>query len=246
MFQPNEHYRFSLKQGMSGPDVWAVQIALNATPGKPGLAEDGAYGSHTVGAVEALQGHLGVKVDGICGPQTQAALCIRECNAERQHAVPTGLLKGICLGESGGIIPTTSSLYPNHSRDYGPLQDNLTAPTQQALREAFDIVLQAKEVAGRVRSTFESFHGQPGAKSTETAWRLAVLNYNWPAAANQIAAGHQQTWTYIESGTQIKRHLIDPAPWVEQYGVPGVRTGLEWCEFYVAGKVVYVKSWTVV
>lgn len=243
-FQPNEHYRFSLKAGMSGPDVWAVQITLNATPWKPGLAEDGVYGPRTVEAVETIQRRLAVKVDGVCGPITQSTLCVRECDLV-QHVVPAGLLKGICLGESGGIIPTTSPVYPNGSRDYGPLQDNLSSPSQQALREAFDIVLQAKEVAGRVKSTFVSFRGQLGAKTAEDAWKLAVLNYNWPAAANQIAAGHQATWVYVESGTGTKRHLADPAPWVEQYGVPGVRTGLDWCRFYVASKIIYVKSWTI-
>lgn len=244
-FVPNEHYRYSLRQGMSGFDCWAVQIAFNATPGKPRLVEDGIFGPATVAAVKALQQHLGVTVDGICGPQTQASLCVRECDAI-QHVVPAGLLKGICLGESGGIIPTTSTLYPNGSRDYGPLQDNLTHPAQAALKEAFDVVLQAREVAERVRSTFASFHGQPGAKSEEDAWRLAVLNYNWPAAANQIAAGHADTWIYTESGTGVHRKLSAPAPWVEAYRIPGVRTGLDWCHFYVATKAVYVKNWSVV
>lgn len=244
MFSPNEHYRYSLKLGMSGFDVWAVQIALNATPAKPRLAEDGSFGPVTAAAVRELQANLGVKVDAICGPQTQAALCVRECNAVK-HVVPTGLLKGICLGESGGIIPTTSTVYPNGSRDYGPLQDNLTHPSQAALREAFDVVLQAREVAERVESTFVSFHGQAGAKSEEDAWRLAVLNYNWPAAANQIAAGHADTWIYTEAGTGAHRKLNVPAPWVQTYGIPGVSTGLDWCHFYVASKVVYVQSWTV-
>jgi hypothetical protein len=243
-FSPNEKYRYSLKEGMSGWDVWACQIALNSTLGKPGLVEDGVFGPITTAAVRIIQGHLGITVDGICGPQTQASICVRECNAVH-HVVPTGLLKGACLGESGGIIPATSVLYPNGSRDYGPLQDNLNLPSQAALKEAFDIVLQAREVAGRIKSTYVSFHGQPGAQSQETAWRLAVLNYNWPAAANQIAAGHADTWIYVESGTGIKRRLSDRAPWVEAYGIPGVTTGLDWTHFYVASKVAYVTSWTV-
>ncbi len=243
-FSPNEHYRFSLKEGMSGWDVWAVQIALNATPGKPGLVEDGAFGPLTGSAVRELQARLGVTVDGICGPQTQATLCVRECNAV-QHVAPGGLLKGVCLGESGGIIPATSPPYPDGSRDYFALQDNLNQPSQAALKEAADIGLQARAVGMRVRSAFEDFLGQPGAQSEEQAWRLAVLSYNWPAAANQIAAGHTTSWTYIEAGTGARRRLSDPAPWVEAYGIPGVTTGLDWTHFYVAGKVVYVKSWAV-
>ena len=241
-FSPNEHYRYSLKQAMSGWDVWSIQIALNATPGKPRLVEDGVFGPATAAAVKTIQGHLGVTVDGICGPQTQSALCVRECNAV-QHVVPAGLLKGICLGESGGIIPTTSAVYPNGSRDYGPLQDNLTSPSQAALREAFNVVLQAHEVAERVKSTFISFHGQPGAHSTEEAWRLAVLNYNWPAAANQIAAGHGDTWTYSSEGKRYR--LADPVPWVEAFHIPNVRTGWDWCRHYIDSKAVYVKTWSV-
>lgn len=244
VFAPNEHYRFSLREGMSGWDVWAVQIALNGTPGKPGLVEDGVFGDRTRKSVTNLQVNLHVTGDGIVGPQTQAALCARECEAVK-HVVPVGLVKGICFGESSGIIPSTSSRYPNGSRDYGPLQDNLTAPSQAALREAFDVALQARGVAGARRSAYESFLGKPGAKTMEEAWRLAVLNYNWPAAAEQLADGHGASWTYVESGTGVVRKLADAAPWVEALGVPGVRSGLDWCTFYVDSKVVYVSSWTV-
>jgi hypothetical protein len=245
MFSPTEHYRYSLKQGMSGWEVWVIQIALNSTPAKPGLAEDGVFGPVTAAAVRELQANLGVTVDAICGPQTQAALCVRECNAIK-HVVPTGLLKGVCLGESGGIIPATSPVYPNGSRDYFALQDNLNKPSQAALREAANLALQARNVAEARRSAYEFFLGQPGAKTAEEAWRLAVLSYNWPAAANQIAAGHADTWIYTESGTGIHRKLSAPAPWVEAYGIPGVSTGLDWCHFYVSSKVVYVKNWSVV
>lgn len=241
--QPNEFYRYSLKQGMSGWDVCAIQIALNGAGF--GLTEDGIFGPITTTAVREMQRRLNIIVDGICGPQTQSALCINECNRAGQHTIPNGLLKGICLGESGGIIPTTSSRYPNGSRDYGPLQNNLTNPTQQQLNLAFQPKHQAEKLSAQLNNQYKLFLGRPGAKTEEKAWRLAVLSYNWPAAAQAIANSEENTWTYVESGTGHKRSLIDSAPWVEQYHVPNVKSGIQWCIFYINSKVVYVTNWSV-
>lgn len=243
--EANEHYRYSFKSGMNGWDVETIQVAINAAGISANLVEDGAFGPKTDAAARKLQSTLKVTVDGIVGPQTQASLCARESARAEVHLTPTGLLKGICFGESGGIIPTTTTKYPDNSRDYGPFQDNLLNPNEQELKEAFSPSLQAKEVGTARRSAYEFFKGQPGAPTIEKAWRLAVLSYNWPAAANQIAAGHGSTWVYTEAGTGAKRKLSDPAPWVEAYKVPGVRTGADWCTFYIDSKVVYVTSWTV-
>jgi hypothetical protein len=240
-WHPNNTYRFSFRKGMSGWDVWAIQVALNGSGHS--LVLDGAFGPLTDAAVRAVQTALHVTVDGIMGPQTQAALCAAECARAELHLTPKGLLKGICFGESGGIIPATSTLYPNGSRDYGPLQDNLLNPSDADLREAFNVRLQAREVGVQRLSAYDFFHGQPGAQSQEEAWRLAVLSYNWPAAANKIAAGLGSSWTYTSEGHQYK--LADPAPWIERIGVAGVSTGWEWAKFYIDTKVVYVTSWSV-
>lgn len=242
---PTENYRYSFKKGMTGWDVETIQIAINAAGFSANLVEDGEFGPKTDAAAKVLQGRLNVTVDGVVGPQTQSALCARESNHAELHITPKGLIKGICFGESGGIIPTTSPLYPNKTRDYGPFQDNLLAPSQQALKEAFSPPIQAKSVALDRRSKYEFYRRQPEGDTAEKAWRLAVLSYNWPAAANQIAAGHGDTWTYVEEGTGAKRKLADPAPWIEAYHVAGVRTGWDWCKFYIDSKVVYVTSWSV-
>jgi len=245
-FQPTEHYRFIFKEGMSGWDIEAAQIALNSAGVLPQLVTDGVFGPRTKGVVEQVQRSLGITIDGIAGPQTQSLLSARECTRAEPHVTPAGLLKGICLGESGGFWAATSSRYPDGSRDYGPLQDNLGSDASETvIKEAFRVRLQAREVGQARRSAHDFFLGQAGAKTQEAAWRLSVLSYNLPAAANQIAAGRGDTWIYTESGTGAKRHLSDVAPWVQAYHIPGVNTGFDWCDYYVATKVAYVKTWEV-
>ena len=63
----------TLKKGSKGDAVLILQENLNALGfdcGKP----DGKYGSVTVGAVSRFQTKYGLKVDGIAGEQTQAAI----------------------------------------------------------------------------------------------------------------------------------------------------------------------------
>jgi Putative peptidoglycan binding domain len=242
---PNERYRYVMNRGMTGWDVATLQIAFNASVLVPKLEEDGDFGPLTESAAKGIQNLLHITVDGIVGPETQSRLCIQECNKAEINTTPKGLIKGICLGESSGIIPATSSKYSNGSRDYGPLQDNMLNPTQVQLNESFRPGLQAQRVGKELENKYHSFLGQPGAKSAEEAWKLAVLNYNWPAGAQAIANGEEKTWMYTESGTNIKRKLTDNAPWVEQYGISNVKTGLQWSNFYISSKIVYITSWTV-
>jgi Putative peptidoglycan binding domain len=58
---------------MSGPDVQAVQRALNQR-NNAGLATDGAYGPQTRDAVVNWQRREHLEVDGVVGPQTRASL----------------------------------------------------------------------------------------------------------------------------------------------------------------------------
>lgn len=242
---PNQHYRYVINKGMTGWDVATIQIAFNSSVLNPKLEEDGNFGPLTETVAKDIQNLLHITVDGIVGPETQSRLCTQECNRAEVNTTPKGLIKGICLGESSGIIPTTSATYPNGSRDYGPLQDNMSSPTQIQINDAYRPGLQAQRVGIELARIYKQFVQLPGAKSAEEAWKLAVLNYNWPAAALAIANGEEKTWTYIESGTGIKRKLTDNAPWVEQYRVENVRTGLQWANFYIDSKIVYVTSWTV-
>jgi len=243
--EANEHFRYSLRKGMEGWDVLAIQIALNGTTPSPGLAEDGIFGPRTDTAVRTLQSALHVTVDGIIGPMTQAAMCVAQATRAEAGQVPKGLLRGICMGESGGIVPCTSERYINGTRDYGPFQVNLSTSGPEApIHRAFVPSLAAGDTAADLQQPHSRYRALGCAE--ERAWRLAVLHYNWPAAADQIAEGHGDTWTYIESGTGARRKLADRAPWIVAFHVPNVETGWEWCTFYIDSKVLYVSEWKVV
>lgn len=66
----------NLKVGSSGPDVRAVQQALNLRkqPNDPLIDEDGAFGTNTDAAVRRFQDNNNLDPDGIVGPLTRVAL----------------------------------------------------------------------------------------------------------------------------------------------------------------------------
>jgi hypothetical protein len=64
----------SLNMGANGPDVKALQEALNAWGADPSLDTDGSFGSKTDTAVRKFQEANGLKVDGTVGRDTRAAL----------------------------------------------------------------------------------------------------------------------------------------------------------------------------
>lgn len=242
-WSPNQYYRFTLKEGMSGWDVWALQVSLNSLHIAPILTEDGTFGSATTGSIRSAQNVFRIISDGIAGPMTQNSICNLASSRAEKGRTPAGLLKGICLGESGGIISATTALYGDNGRDYGPFQDHLVNPTQAELRDAYNVSAAAVNTRGQVVSGYQFYHGQAGALEVEKAWRLAVLQHNWPAASDQIAAGHGDTWTYQSGGHSYK--LADPAPWIQNIGVPGVTTGWQWCKFYIDSKITYVTNWSI-
>lgn len=63
-----------LKIGSKGNAVKDLQKKLNKAKAKPPLEEDGVFGKGTAAAVKAFQKKAGLKVDGIAGPNTMAAL----------------------------------------------------------------------------------------------------------------------------------------------------------------------------
>ena len=64
----------SLSTGMVGPDVKALQEALNAWGATPKLVTDGKFGHNTDAAVKAFQKKQKLKDDGVVGRRTRAAL----------------------------------------------------------------------------------------------------------------------------------------------------------------------------
>ena len=62
-----------LKLNSSGPDVTALQQALQKAGFNPG-AIDGSFGAGTEAAVLAFQRSQGIAADGVVGPNTATAL----------------------------------------------------------------------------------------------------------------------------------------------------------------------------
>ena len=67
----------SYRQGSSGSVVTQIQKKL-ASEGYYKASIDGIYGSRTAAAVRSYQRDRGLKVDGICGPETLGALGIQQ------------------------------------------------------------------------------------------------------------------------------------------------------------------------
>jgi len=64
----------NVSTGSSGPDVKAIQQALNTWGANPRLETDGKFGSHTDKAVREFQAAHQLRPDGIAGRLTRAAL----------------------------------------------------------------------------------------------------------------------------------------------------------------------------
>jgi murein DD-endopeptidase MepM/ murein hydrolase activator NlpD len=62
-----------LRPGLIGRDVAALQFLLESHGFALGVV-DGGYGARTAAAVQRMQSHYGIAVDGIAGPQTMATL----------------------------------------------------------------------------------------------------------------------------------------------------------------------------
>jgi len=77
----------TLRKGSSGPEVKALQHALNARPYLH-LKEDGIYGAQTESAVREFQRRVRLAPDGIYGPKTDALLWTRVVQADVVHTLP--------------------------------------------------------------------------------------------------------------------------------------------------------------
>lgn len=63
--------------GLEDPDVKRLQEALNDLGADPKLVVDGRMGPKTRMAIRAFQAAAGIRVDGIAGPITEAAIALR-------------------------------------------------------------------------------------------------------------------------------------------------------------------------
>jgi N-acetylmuramoyl-L-alanine amidase len=135
-----------LRLGDRGDAVRDLQQRLNAAG--PRVAVDGVYGDATLEAVRAFQGRRGLRVDGICGPETWGALI------ESSYAIGDRLLYlcqpmlrgddvtelqrrlnalGFHAGREDGILgPATAGAIGAFQRDAGLAIDRVCGPATLA------------------------------------------------------------------------------------------------------------------
>lgn len=255
MIEVAHTYRFALKEGMRGHEVWALQLNLNAASPNAEtptiLVEDGAFGPKTRQAVVALQRLESQKVDGIAGLQTQRALAATFIpTAEEMSRLPKGLMYSLIEGESGWAVGAVNFTVAG-GFDAGWLQRRVLDEqrTDENVTNAFSGPISIQHAAAGLRDWKGKYNKLPGAKSDQKAWEYSVLRWNWPAAADKFAAGTIHNWVYTEKWTDssgehsAKRTMDEPARWIKAIGVPGVQTGFQWAEHYIESKTAYVTNW---
>lgn len=175
---------------LSGPDVYALQIALNHVGEfKVPLSADGVLGPKTAKAVVGVQRKLGLEpLDGIAGPATQRALALRICK-EHKSALPPGLPGGQVGFESGFILGNYSPQRSDGSYDAGLCQRNTGYVDA---RDAFDPVESVQALVGRTEEYYALFVGLPERRR----WELAAGAWNAPAFSCWYAKA--------EGATQVK------------------------------------------
>ncbi len=145
----------SLRSGSSGERVKSLQTQLQAA-GLYSGAIDGKFGSATENAVRAFQRKLGLKVDGVAGTKTLAALSGQDATEPDDDAVPAVSLRPGAKGEAVKALQRrlkTLTLY-NGSIDgkYGTGTENAVRAFQRRMGLKVDGIagqatLQALETA---------------------------------------------------------------------------------------------------
>ena len=252
--KPSGAYRTAFGPGMSGWDVWALQVALNGHQQTFPIAEDGVIAadpkkSETIQCILREQGNHHLKVDGVCGPATQRAIALAEIKkAEAAHNVKPGLLHGLANGESSLLLVCVSGPNWNGSFDAGLIQDNITtsqAGDIAAWRKGFNPRVGCDETAAKLRKKFTDYKGKAGAKTDRAAWEAALVFHNWQSAADQMAAGTFDSWVYYAYNADGEGRwygVDDDAYWVIAASRGRLSTGREWRDDYVRRNTIYC-SW---
>jgi peptidoglycan hydrolase-like protein with peptidoglycan-binding domain len=226
-------FNHTIKRGMSGIPVWAVQRALNDIGRSKVLLLDGDYGPGTEEAVRQFQSKTGgLSPDGVAGPLTQRKVVgILADMREATFDGPDGIIRSVCQYEGGWLVAPLNWSTAG-GVDCGAVQRRVVSGdfgNDAVIERAFNTKYQLNLLANSLKELHDTFIARVGVKGNhELAYRLAILNHNYPYAAQQISkvgvAGLSSYWR-------------TPQPWVLNAGVKfpdgaAVRTPLEWCEHY--------------
>ncbi len=130
-----------LRLSSSGPDVTALQRALQTAGFNPG-AIDGAFGPATEAAVLAFQRSSGIAADGVVGPNTATALGLAAI-----PQVPSGI--------SGVTIDIVSQMFP--STPIGNITGNLPPVLNSLVSANLSDKAMILMALGTIRAETESF-----------------------------------------------------------------------------------------
>jgi hypothetical protein len=244
---PSEQ-KYTLKLGDRGVGVGALQNGLNV-----GLGVDGIFGLQTESAVKRFQAQHNLVIDGLAGPKTQITVVNRwSAESEKINRVWPGILKGIYLNESGGIIQVMNRQVAG-GVDCGPYQQRVYESQYNdagVIFNAFDPVVGAERAAQERRSLYNTFLSRypqrigknlsvvgvyntqaSGSGRFRSSWELSVLSHNYPAAANKISQGIV-IWQFRDDDDVI-RTSAEPALWCQRLSGGTVKTAQEWCKRYI-------------
>lgn len=226
----------AFREGQSGWAVLVYQLNLKKA-GHPSLVLDGSFGPQTTLATKHFQrDHFLIPIDGIAGPSTCRALCMRlTVHAQSTWDPPRGLALGVIEGESGFDPACVSRVYANGTRDIGGWQDNTVDWADDAeLARSFDLDVQADATLSKVRRRHDAYVSWGCANSV--AWKLATLYHNRETDADLLARAS------IRLG-EINWSFISAAPgWFTIGGHSYSQR--EWDQKYVADKTRYITEWT--
>ena len=231
--------QYEVEHGDSGPVVFAVQKALNATSLKDEnkIAVDREYGDATELAVKRFQEKKDLYVDGVFGQGSSLAMSLALYPKVRSATIPNGLLRGLVTGESGALIGAINNSVAG-GRDVSYCQRRIYESdynSPDVVERAFDPLYQMNLFASRLRSRKDAYLARSAVDTHEWAWRLSTLYHNYPYAADKIA-------TVGVNG--LSSYWFTPQSWVQAIGAhmddgTAVQTPLGWCKFYALGAPEY-------